>query len=557
MDQAQIDSPPVDTAQQALSLEERLKPKIDQAEYLLLLVLALMLWMAGFVDLFTHTSQDAVVFGLYSLPYFALLLLYSTGFLFWGLLIFPANSLTWFKQGLHFIQTRPVLALGSIGAALLYLASMFVWERWAAFPLLQASSALLVLLMVGALLLARPAPQVGIAPWRKIVLSVLGAALLFEVVLQGLAATGLLPAQNYAGLFTHHGRVYQNQEGVTHASANRLGWYYPEFVLADGSRRVVLTGDSFVQGLQVSKEQHMGMQLQALLNSGKELPDTGGSDQLSTEVLALGLPGFGPGLYLDPLLYPYTTQPLQPVEVVVFFHLANDFQTISGPGQAVPYYKIDAEGRVKLHPDDFEMRHNLQHLIIRGYEPVNPVRTAASYSFLFGLADTRFQIQGAPPSSNLHGLNMNQRSAGPMGAASFMFASQASAEREQALAVASGLLSDYHDTLAEQGVQMRLVSIPYFPPEFYIQNSGKNWTNRVDRYDLFLPELDLEAFAAKRSIPYLPLGQYLQASGFSSEEIQELFYQDGSGHLTAEGHALVAEALYHCFYDTGQTCSLP
>ena len=60
---------------------------LRQAEYLLPLVISLMLWTAGFVDMLTHVSPAPQLFGVYSVPFFLALLVYTLGFGVWFRLI--------------------------------------------------------------------------------------------------------------------------------------------------------------------------------------------------------------------------------------------------------------------------------------------------------------------------------------------------------------------------------------------------------------------------------------------------------------------------------------
>ena len=65
---------------------------------------------------------------------------------------------------------------------------------------------------------------------------------------------------------------------------------------------------------------------------------------------------------MDERLFPFIIQPYAPEEIIVFFHLANDFQTITQPESGFPYYIIDGDGNVTIHPDDDDA-----HLVIDTY----------------------------------------------------------------------------------------------------------------------------------------------------------------------------------------------
>jgi hypothetical protein len=537
-----------------LSLEERLESKLKDAEYLLVLVLALMLWTAGFVDLFTHNSQNKTILGLYSPAYFVFLLVYSLGFPFWYWLIFPPKSIDHFKKGLLFIQTRAWVGIPLFGLFAAFLASMFLLDRWVTFPLLEASMAILVIVAMIVILVAKPDGVSRMQPWRRTIGLFLVGWVIIELAFQGLSFLRVLPFENANGMFAPYGRVYQNQEGFTNTRTNKLGWYYPDFRLEQDSRRIIFTGDSYLQGIQVQPEQNLGPLVEERIAA-----TAGEGNGNDTEILGMGIPGYGPGLYLDRLLIPYTIQPVQPEEVVVFFHIANDFQAANQPDGERPYYFVGSDGKVALHENDFVLRHTLQHTIIRGYEPVNPVRTASTHLFTFNLVDRLLRsLLNEPlevPTPELH--TQKASPSQPFGPASFVFAQNGGAEADQALAVATGLLADFQEALAKEGVQMRLVTIPYFPAEFYDSQSGSEWDTQLGSYDLLLPEQRLREFANANNIPFLPLGQYWLESGATVEEVQSLFYGNGTGHFTAEGHEAVAQAVFDCFYRAGFTCPVP
>jgi hypothetical protein len=44
------------------------------------------------------------------------------------------------------------------------------------------------------------------------------------------------------------------------------------------------------------------------------------------------------------------------------------------------------------------------------------------------------------------------------------------------------------------------------------------------------------------------MGQYMQNDNLTVEQIKELYYADGQGHFTPEGHKYFADAVYRCFF---------
>ncbi len=541
----------MDTPRQRLTLEERLAPKLEQAEYLLLLVIATMLWIAGFVDVFTHTSQDGAVLGLYSVPFAIVVLGFAIVLIGLIALIVLPNSIDWLRNRIFFVQDRfwlgipLLLVLGGI------IGSMFFVDRWLAFPLLAGSMVILIVLAAGTLLFAGWAER-PVQLWRKVIGYAVIAIVAVEIILQGLSLLRMLPGvENLSGLYVPFGRIYQTSEGATNAITNQHGWYYPSFRLAEDSERIIITGDSYVLGMQVQPEQNMGAVLDNIINQ---------NSTTKTEILGLGFPGYGPGLFLDERLFPFIIEPYEPQEVVVFFHLANDFQTISQPESGFPYYIINNDGEVFIHPTDDGAdgnRHTLEHVVIEGYE-ANPARTVASHSFLINFLEIFVRnLTGRPATVPRFPTNLDSASAiQPFGASSYMFEKAESDEAEVAFQIATGLLAHYHNVLQDNDIEMRLVTIPAFPAGFYEQYQGVDWDLDLGTHDLLLPEQALIAFAAENDIDILPMGSYIQESGLSVSDIQSLYFRDGTGHFTPQGHEFFANALYTCFYSNNLSADI-
>ncbi|MGQ0600775.1 MAG: hypothetical protein ACT4QE_03660 [Anaerolineales bacterium] len=524
-------------------LEEKLEHKLSQGEYIIPLVMAVMLWTAGLVDLLTYSGYPGPILGLYSIPYFLFILLYAAGFAGWWALIAPRDSITWVKNSIAYLQRNTWAGLAAVGVCGVIIFTILEWETWLSFPLLATAILVLVLIIGAVLLLARPEPAVRMQGWRKAVLALIGLWVIVEVALQVAAALRVLPLVNLAGQFVSHGRIYQIQEGFADGPTNRYGWYYPEFNLDPEVTKIVLTGNSHVQALQVNHEQHMGVLLEELIN-----------DEAYT-VMALGYPDYGL-TYAEMILYPFTVGPLKPNEVVIAFHLANDIQTTTSPEANLAFYVADENGVVNLHPGNVLQADKLWHASITGYEPLSPILSLQSQLFTLRLLDDGWRnLRRQPQRVPMYPANVARASdAEPFGASSFAFERDDNPQAEQARTITTGLLKQYKTYLAQQGITLRLVTIPYFPEQFYTQNSGQHWSTEIGRYDLLKPERELAQFAADNGIAFLPMGEYMQASGLSVEDIQGLYFKSGVGHFTPIGHQFFAGALYACFY--GGECPL-
>jgi hypothetical protein len=200
---------------------------------------------------------------------------------------------------------------------------------------------------------------------------------------------------------------------------------------------------------------------------------------------------------------------------------------------------------VDVPEDEYILRHDLWHIVIRGYDPPNPAQTIQSHLFLANLLGGALsrgtgQLAYLPDGySNSEQVSEAQSFAG----LEFLFEAAGNDSRSQeVLNLTIAQLESWRAILEETGARMRLVVLPYYPAAFY-SNNGE-----VAGYDLYAPERALQTYAAENGIPVLPVGQYLQAAGLAPSDVQGLFLRDGVGHLSAEGHQAVADAIYGCFY---------
>ncbi|MEM7331931.1 MAG: hypothetical protein AAF490_07560, partial [Chloroflexota bacterium] len=321
--------------------------------------------------------------------------------------------------------------------------------------------------------------------------------------------------------------IYKTEQRLTNTVANSDGWYYPEFVLGEDSKRVIVLGDRSVQGLQVAKEENIGWLLnQAYLEEGE------------TEIISLGYPDRGPGLYLDPVLLDFAIEAYEPDEIIVLFDFRNDFQTATRAQRGVIFFEENEEGVIDIHPNSFGVRHHFQHQVIRAYEGFQPNRFIENHYIT-----PRFISQIInPPAVQAAGTQLENNSALGLDNA-FVFNAESN---EVALKVAEAQLEMAFDHLESQGISMKVVTIPVYPKPFFEQFSGDDWAPNLEQSNLFLPEQELEAFALENGIPWLSMGNHMQQSGVTVEQIKS-FYFGNDGQLTAAGHQFFAEAVESCF----------
>jgi hypothetical protein len=281
------------------------------------------------------------------------------------------------------------------------------------------------------------------------------------------------------------------------------------------------------------------------------------------------MPGFGPGLYLSLTRLEHAIQVFEPNEIIVFFNLGSDFQATTQPSGYDLYYLLE-DGHARIHDDSYKYEHDLKHLIVDGYDPLGNAATLVSSHWLTPKIVRQWltgQAQAARPDGNEYdipgfkGVVAKTRRLDQThniidavdlvpvpGKNNFMFETGGSQRAEEALAVAKSWLHLANDFAEIKGVDLKIVTIPAFPPAFYTKFQGREWQPQLGPYDLFKPERALHEFAESKGIPFLSMGQWLAEQGVPVEEIQSLYFEDGLGHLTANGHAYFAETTFSCFY---------
>ena len=266
----------------------------------------------------------------------------------------------------------------------------------------------------------------------------------------------------------------------------------------------------------------------------------------------------------------HTIEQFKPDEVIIFFHLSNDFQIVAEPEPYQLVYEVGSDGKATIHEDSWQDRHNLQHYILHGYEyDIDLVKTIKSHHLsarfikqlsvqtvnsglgaeitpnnvpsVMGVVDTVIPLE-----KDFDDVR-HTRLVDVSGTADALFSQRPNVLQTNAFAVATTLLKQAYEQLSESGAQVKIVTIPAFSPAFYEQPNAERWQTEFGDLDLFLPERVLVDFAQNAQIPIIAMGETLQGSGRHTTNIQKLFFKSGTGHLTQEGHMLFAEAMASCF----------
>ena len=382
---------------------------------------------------------------------------------------------------------------------------------------------------------------------KRALLYVIYIGVLTEIGLHLLAGLGLIPGLSY---FYHspYARVYDADECLGNSRMNRHGWYYPEIDFEAKGRKIVLIGDSFIQGLQVQPEQNVGKALERRVCQSKS------EVNVRTSVISLGIGNIGPGGYLE--LLKYAVKYLKPQEVFIFICLCNDFRDSSYElNKGSPfwdhllgiYYYVGPKGELVLHPQSeaslkrFNMRLDANHRSLWFHIPGiirNNSMIAVVLKEMFDAATKRVRHKPAPAASADLG-----------GCYEPAFRRIWSRETEEAFTLATVLLERCDDYAVRHGITLRFVTIPAFPEEFLATADWENWGLEKGKYDFLKPEDKLTAWGREEGISVLPMGRFLEKSGLDAAELTSLFCLAGPSHWSRKGHDFWARAIYRTYYD--------
>jgi hypothetical protein len=536
---------------------------------LLMVVFGFLFWAIGFIDLIGHTSADPDVFGLYSLPFFILIILYGSTIVVWFALFFNANLLSRVVDIFKYIQRRTWLAIITlIGFGFVFWV-IFEWDRWLRLPGLQLAAFGLLFLALLIILFANWNESKGEQKWRMFIAYPLIALALIEAVVQLVVWFNFVPGTHtIGGDFVPYERIYNNAEGYRNDFANRKGWTFPDSVMKDSNNRILVVGGSYVQALQVEADQQVSSYLSELLNGDSS------SQEQQTEIIGIGLPGFGPAsfLYEDALIE--IPQILPYDEMVVLFHLGDDFQSPELSHNAIAY-TVAENGEVVVRPEDARIRHDLTHYYLRGYLSFQLVEALRSNyltpklvsSFLSAQNSRSLESASASEESDFDftrlvgsvtsiyalnepghaGIKTTALEHIPQGN-NFMFSDSNAEAFQEAVIIADSLLKTAHEITAANGVTLRIVTVPVFPEEFYTTYQENDWQARVGNHDLLKPEQALIDIAGKYDIPILPMGSFMLNDQLTVDQVRALYLSNGVGHFSPAGHEYFASAIKECFY---------
>ncbi len=372
-----------------------------------------------------------------------------------------------------------------------------------------------------------------------------------EILFQILGIFGLIPGLSHYDEYVPYGRVYCVKEGHGNGIMNRYGWYYPEFQLDEDSKKIVLIGDSFVQGVQINKKQHLGLRLEKYLNKNNV-------DGIDNEVLAMGLSGAGPAIYFE--IMKYAIRHFDPSEIIMFIFIGNDFSDSSyesryedASASKYIYYVRDENGDTKLHPESYTAQEKYVNNMESTYQSIFNRATRIVKSHIMTLSIIKYiQLKIAVVKNNTNKemeAFRDRTKLGMIGLDDSFFRKELTENVLDTHEVVRQILKKCNDYTKSRGISFRIVTIPIFPSSFYERNKSKDWSLEIDDLDFLLPEKAVTKFANEINIPILSMGKFMQDKKLDPKYIQSLYFYNGIGHLTEKGHKYFADEIYSSFYE--------
>jgi hypothetical protein len=372
---------------------------------------------------------------------------------------------------------------------------------------------------------------------------------LVELLLQAAGWVGVLPGVNTKERVPF-GRVYWTGEGLGNSVRNRYGWYYPEFE-SQKSNKLAIIGDSFVEAVEVHRTRNMSAVL------GKQMRGRAAAPA----VMALGNHGTGPAQHLEALKYAH--QYFSISHAILVIYLGNDITDCSAkltqidPEQFI-FYSLKPDQSLMLEPvgeraqTAYLRSLETAHRPIWLFAPRLAVSHCMSVQLPLSVRNTRNRRRMAEQNGATNHLAEAQFA--QLGLQAAPFALNPSVEARDAMTVLKLLLGRAADFAAEKGIQLQIMTVPFFPPDFYLQ-TGPEWSAKMGDYDFLAPERTLSEWANQHHIPFLGLGELMRKHRLTTAGIRALYFFNGSGHFNESGHRFAAQALDAAFF--GESTSKP
>ena len=294
---------------------------------------------------------------------------------------------------------------------------------------------------------------------------------------------------------------------------------------------MALIGDDFIEALQIVPRQHLGVELQRLVNEESKICPI-------TEFIAFGISGIGPAQYYE--LIKYAKEYFDVDEVILFMFLGNDFSdTLWGPYKNYEppdkyiYYEINKKDELQLRPESEkalkQFNNKLKTNIQSPFSQINRLlkNHCMTLTFLKYYMKAQKEQGGAANNQSAKRSHIN--------IVPDHFALYANVESVRAELVTMKVLEKCYQYTQEKKIRLRIVTIPHFPPQFFdaFPDGCGTWSLQFNNFDFIRHENILELFCKNRKISYLPMGTIMEKFDHTLiVDIKKYYYLNGVGHLT-------------------------
>ncbi len=285
---------------------------------------------------------------------------------------------------------------------------------------------------------------------------------------------------------------------------NSWGFHDPEPDLRGADRlRVLVAGDSFVEGIAVKIDRTVGQQIERIL-----------ADRFDAEVVSLGEPGAGQGGELE-LLERYLPV-VQPKVVVLMVFPGNDVWNNSA--------KLD----IKANKSFYRLA---QGRLVRLPSPPTQAGSSPGRVRVIGEIRRRIDIWRAKRAMIKAGHGIP----GPF----LVYNKTVSPDWREAWEITFALTERIQRIVTESGATLLVVAIPerfQVSPDAFDRLLAEYPAMRNIQWDLSTPVRQFGEWCARSNVPFLDL-----THDFRARYSDRLFIPDG--HWSADGHRLAAEAI--------------
>jgi len=335
------------------------------------------------------------------------------------------------------------------------------------------------------------------------------------------------------------------EEGFGHIAVNRFGFRGPEIGLSkpDGTQRVCVLGDSFIEALQVDYEASLCGQLQQHFDSQLPAPFT------NCEVINAGVSGYGTAQ--QQLMLENYVLPLSPDIVLLACYPENDIRNnhpLLEIDPRMPYYTLAPDGSLLL---DSSFRNSEPYLLASSrYERfkaacINRSRVLQLLHRIRHLAAAGATAHPGPKRTN------EEELVAAATEAAYVYRDTKSPVEQQAWEVTKRLIEQMAVTCRARQIRFIVFSVSTSLQVYPDAQLRARVAQQCAIEDLFYAEHTLRTFCSEHDIEFIPLASALQQVADSSGDYLHGFTNArlGIGHWSVAGNQAAAQILADYFFE--------